>query len=42
MNVHEGVSDLRGLEVVDAGGIEEANFPFAVNFSLASVGPKPR
>jgi amino acid adenylation domain-containing protein/non-ribosomal peptide synthase protein (TIGR01720 family) len=34
-HVHQGLSDLGGLEVVDAGGVEEANYPFAVNFSLA-------
>ncbi|HEX6862238.1 MAG TPA: condensation domain-containing protein, partial [Thermoanaerobaculia bacterium] len=39
-HVYEGLSGLRGLEVVSREGFEEANFPFAAVFSLGQAdGP---
>ncbi|HBL31159.1 MAG TPA: non-ribosomal peptide synthetase, partial [Acidobacteria bacterium] len=37
-HVYEGLSGLRGLEVVTREGFEEATFPFAAVFSLAQAG----
>jgi amino acid adenylation domain-containing protein len=39
-HVYESIGGLRGLDVLAGGGFEEANYPFAANFSLAgTAGP---
>ena len=41
-HVYRSLDGLRGLQVVDGRSFEEANFPFAANFSIEQPGPRVR